>query len=111
MQLDDLNDTELWELARMGLSAAWRRPIRLLRSLPRERVIYLVESGAQPDPSEIILESRVKLEQWIARNWEMVNSQLPCTGPDRGKCTKYPCPEGRHLSCYSAAADHIRRGL
>jgi hypothetical protein len=111
MQLDELNDTELWELARMELSAAWRRPIRLRRSLPREAVIQLIESGAPPHLPDVLLESREKLEQWIVRNWEMVNSQLPCSGPDRGKCTRYACPEGRHLSCYSAAAIHMRRGL
>lgn len=111
MQLDELNDTELWELARLELSGTWRRTIRLHRSLPRERVIYLIESGSLPQQHEMLMESRMKLEEWIGRNWEMVNSQLPCSGPDRGKCTRYACPEGRHLSCYSAAADHIRRGL
>lgn len=111
MQLDDLNDTELWELARMGLSGTYRQPIRLRRSLPRERIIYLIESREMPQPNEVLLESRLKLQQWVYRNWESVNSQLPCTGPDRGQCTKYDCPEGRHLSCYSSAAVHIERGL
>lgn len=111
MQLDELNDTELWEVARLELSSAWRRPIRLLRSLPRERVMRLIEAGAQPHPSEELIESRLKLEQWVDRNREQVLSQLPCSGADRGKCTKYPCPDGRHLACYAAAADHIRRGL
>ncbi len=108
VQLDELNDTELWEIARMQLTSAWRRPIRLFRHLLRERVIYLIESNEQPRPEEILLESRLKLETWVAKNWEMVNSQLPCVGPGRGKCTTYPCPEGRHLTCYASAQPHFK---
>lgn len=108
VQLDELNDTELWEIARMQLSSAWRRPIRLYRHVSRERVIHLIESNELPRPEEILLESRLKLELWVTKNWEMVNSQLPCVGPLRGKCTMYPCPEGRHFTCYASALPHFK---
>src|SRR3954470_14115091 len=98
VELDDLNDTELWELARQQISASWRRPVRLSRSAPREYVLHLVESGEIPQPSHELIESRARLQEWIEKRWEMVNSQLPCTGPQRGKCKVYPCSEGRHLS-------------
>lgn len=91
----------------MQLSSSWNRQIRLRRSVSRERVIQLINASALPHPDELLLESRLKLELWIAKNWEMVNSQLPCSGALRGKCTAYPCPDGRHLSCYAAAQPHF----
>lgn len=113
MQLEELNDTELWELARTTLSSAWGRPIRLKQAVPRERVIALIESGERPALEEEYIDpqghdSRTRLEIWVGKNWAMVNSQLPCTGPLRGKCTKYACPDGRHLNCYAAAEPHMR---
>lgn len=107
VQLDELNDTELWEMARTQLSSAWRRPIRLYRWVSRERVIHLIEANEQPHPDEILLESRLKLEQWVAKNWDLVNSQLPCSGTLKGRCTLYPCTEGRHLTCYESARKHF----
>lgn len=107
VDLDELNDTELWELARQQMSAAWRRPVRLSRSAPREYVVRAIESGEPPHPPYELIESRVKLQQWIEKRWDMVNSQIPCVGPQRGKCAVYPCPEGRHLSCYAAAEPHF----
>ncbi len=106
--LEELNDSELWELARMQLTASWRRPIRLGRWVPRERTIYLIESNEQPRPDEILLDSRSQLESWIVKNWEMVNSQLPCSGQQKGHCTVYPCAEGRHLACYARALPHLK---
>lgn len=106
--LDELNDTELWEIARMQLTAAWSRPIRLSRAVSRERVIYLIESNEQPRPEEILLESRRKLEEWVTKNWDSVNSQIPCSGPLKGKCTRHSCPEGRHLTCYASALPHMK---
>jgi len=108
VSLDELNDTELWELVRMQLSAAWLRPVRLSRAVSRERVIYLIESNEQPLPEEILLESRQKLENWVAKNWDKVVSQIPCSGVLKGKCTKYACPEGRHLTCYASALPHMK---
>lgn len=105
--LQDLNDTELWELARLELTSSWRRPIRFKRSVPRETVIYFIETGGQPDPSLLYMESRAELQDWISKNWMMVNSQLPCTGPQKGQCTIYGCPEGRHLTCYTNAKPHF----
>lgn len=110
MQLEELNDTELWEIARLQLSANCRRPVRLSRSVSRERVIELILTAQEPDPREELIESRVRLEKWIAKNWVSVNSQLPCHGKDRGKCTIFACPEGRHLLCYSANADAVIGG-
>lgn len=106
--LDELNDTELWELARMQLTASWSRPIRLIRSLPRERVFWYIETGALPAQEDFLLETRDKLQTWITKRWDMVNSQLPCAGVNKGKCTIYPCAEGRHLSCYEKARPHFR---
>lgn len=105
--LDELNDTELWELARLQLTASWGKPMRLFRHLTRERVIHLVYTNEKPRDDEVILESRKKLQDWVAKNWERVNSQLPCSGKDRGKCTVYNCPEGRHLLCYSLSKKYM----
>lgn len=104
---DELNDTELWEMARVQLTGAWGRPIRLKRSLPRERVIELIENNLQPATEEMVLETRFRLEQWVAKNWEGVNSQLPCRGLNRGKCTVFPCPDGRHFACFLEAREHM----
>jgi hypothetical protein len=106
--LEELNDTELWDLARMQMSAAWRRAIRFSRSVPRERIIMYIETGVPPHPDDVLLESRFRLQQWVDKNWVMVNSQLPCAGALRGKCTIYPCAEGRHLSCYEKARPHFQ---
>jgi hypothetical protein len=112
MQLEELNDSELWEIARTTLSGAWCRPIRLKRSVARERVIYLIESGQKPESTEEYIDpkgmdSRSKLEVWVKKNWSGINSQLPCTGPLRGQCTQYPCPEGRHMRCYADAKPYL----
>jgi hypothetical protein len=107
MHLDELNDTELWEIARLQLSSAWCKPIRLSRNVPRERVMYLIEANQPPEPREVLIETRLRLQQWVKKNWDLVNSQLPCQGPDRGKCTEYACPEGRHLTCFKSAAPHF----
>jgi len=107
IDLQDLNDTELWELARLELSSAWSRPMRLKRSVPRETVIYFIETANPPDDSFLYMESRAELQDWILKNWMMVNSQLPCSGPQKGHCTVYACPEGRHLTCYMNAKPHF----
>lgn len=108
VELDELNDSELWELARLSLSAAWQRPIRFRRSMPRERVIQCIETGMCPSPEELYLESRQELERWIQKSWTMVNSQLPCSGPLKGRCTAYSCSEPRHLACYESARPHFK---
>jgi hypothetical protein len=108
VELDELNDTELWELLRLQSTAAWGRPIRLSRGAPREYVIRAIDSGEPPYPPYELLESRAMLQTWIRNNWTMVNSQIPCSGPLKGNCTMYPCPEGRHLSCFKAAEPHFK---
>ncbi len=107
MQLEDLNDSELWEMARLQILASWGITSRLKRGLSRDRVIAIIEGNLAPHASEMAMDTRLKLQEWIAKSWEMVNSQLPCTGKDRGKCSIYECPEGRHLRCYEAAQPHF----
>lgn len=101
-ELIHLNTTELQEIIRQ------RTGNRLRRSVPRERLIHLIETKEPPLPEELAGTNytRIALQNFISESWDWVNSQLPCTGQDRGKCTIYPCPEGRHLDCYTANIKH-----
>lgn len=96
--LEQLNISELLQI----LSNAGHGRHRLRRSVPRERLIHLIKTGDQPEDDEISQTSvtRHNLQVWIEKNWAGIGSQLPCVGPNRGKCTIYPCTEGRHLDCY-----------
>jgi hypothetical protein len=101
--LEQFNTTELIEIIRRHHGVVPRR------SLSKERLIELVETGAKPSQEELAqtMQSRVRLQTFIEKNWVMVGSQLPCSGPNKGKCTIYPCPEARHIDCYTSAAPHI----
>lgn len=105
--LETLNVTELAYIIRRQTGVVVKR------SLPKERLIELIEYGTQPTPDEIAgsTTTRKELQQFIEKNWTWVNSQLPCKGPDKGKCTIYPCPEGRHADCMMSAGDQVKRGL
>ena len=97
--LETMNLTELLTI--------YRRQTGLVvkRSVERERLIQLVEGRVVLDPSELAgtTETRKELETFVTKNWVWINSQIPCQGTNRGKCTLYPCPEARHLDCYLAA--------
>lgn len=94
--LGDLNRTELLSIIRRHTGLVVKRQV------PLERLVELVETGATPKDEELAGTNRTRrsLQDLILKNWDWVNSQLPCTGPHRGQCTIYPCPEGRHLDCY-----------
>lgn len=86
------NTTELLALARQqGLG-------RLKRDIPFRELIDIVKGIGTVRPSHIseTMATRRLLEDFIQRNWGQIRSQLPgCTG----KCTNYPCTEGKHALC------------
>jgi hypothetical protein len=102
--LEDLNLTELLAILRSQTRMV------LKRSVSRERLIQLIEEGGQPLPEELsgTNETRRILQTFLEKNWSVVVSQIPCKGENAGKCTIYPCPEGRHLDCYTSNKEHIR---
>lgn len=102
--LQQLNATELASIVRRQTGVVVKR------SVPRLRLIELIEYGLAPLPEEAAKtnETRKVLQLFIEKNWSWVNSQIPCKGENMGRCTVYPCPEGRHLDCYLAAKDQIR---
>lgn len=88
------NETELLALARtQGIG-------RLRRGMPKEVLISIVsgEIDALPEHFADTIHTRKMLEDFIQKHWGQVRSQLP--GCD-GRCTTYPCSEGRHALCYS----------
>lgn len=100
-----MNQTELIRI----LSSEKYGFLRVRSGIPKERLIHLVKTGEQPQPEEIAQTSdtRRRLQLWIERNWAQIGSQLPCSGPNKGKCTIYPCSEGKHLDCYLSAQKHM----
>lgn len=102
-QLHSLNFTEL--------AYIFRRQTGLVikRSVPITRLIQLLEEGGLPLADEIspTTDSRKRLQLYIEKNWNAINSQLPCKGNDRGHCTIYSCPEGRHIDCLLSATPHM----
>lgn len=105
--LEALNTTELIQI----LAKPSNGGHRLRDTTPKERLIQLIQTGETPHQTEIsqTSETRKQLEYWI-RNvaWDGINSQLPCSGENRGRChSVYPCSEGRHLACYLAARKHL----
>lgn len=102
---DYMNRTELLQI----LSTEKYGYLRVRASVPLERLAHLVRTMEQPTSEEIALtaDSRRKLHMWIDKNRLQIESQLPCSGPNRGKCTIYPCSEGKHLDCFLAAQKHM----
>lgn len=99
-----LNETELAYIIRRQMGLVVKR------SVGKERLIQLLEDGGMPTEEELssTTDSRKRLQLYIEKNWEGIQSQLPCKGENRGRCTVYPCPEGRHVDCLNAAAPHMR---
>ena len=95
------NQTELVQIARrQGLP-----PLR--RDLPKEELASIVAGYKNPDTSHLAgtVHTRQKLEEFLKAHWGVVRSQLPgCNG----KCTSYPCSEGRHAMCFSPNMDQIQ---
>jgi hypothetical protein len=116
--LDLLNETELAQLIRRQTG------VIVARSVGRDRMVEMLEFGHKPDPggerlvgdekvdfySEISKtdDSRKRLQLYVEKNWNGIQSQLPCKGENRGHCTIYPCPEGRHVDCLIAAGPHLK---
>lgn len=102
---DYMNETELLQM----LSTEKYGFLRLRRNIPWPRLVHLVRTGERPANEELALTSdtRRRLQLWIERNWTQIGSQLPCSGPNKGKCTIYPCSEGKHLDCYLSAQKHM----
>lgn len=103
--LEAMNRTELLQI----LAGGGHGRLRLRSSIGRERLIHLIRTGEEPKPEELAktTETRARLEVWIEKNRALVGSQLPCEGPNSGKCTIYPCTEARHLNCYIDAKDNF----
>jgi hypothetical protein len=103
--LDEMNLTELLQI----LSSRGYGSFRLKRSTPRDRLIHLIQSGEIPSPDELAgsTETRKALAAWISKYRVSIETQLPCKGVNRGICTIFPCPEGKHLDCYLGARDKI----
>jgi hypothetical protein len=101
--LQHCNETELLSLARrQGLGI-------LRRGIPTETLIKLVTGEEPVIPSLHLSETtstRVVLEQFIQTNITRTRSQLP--GCD-GKCTTFPCSEGRHALCFVSNEDLLHR--
>jgi len=104
IKLESLNKTELGNMIRE------RRGVVIKRSVDTPRLIEILRNKEMPKPEEIspTTESRKRLQMFLEQNWATLNSQLPCKGENRGKCTIYPCPEGRHLDCYLSAEPHMK---
>lgn len=97
-ELDDslllnCNETELLALAKaQGLG-------HLRRGIPKDVLFKIVRGEEDPAPEHFAdtRHTRKMLEEFIARHWEKCRSQLPgCNG----KCTTFPCSEGRHALCF-----------
>lgn len=102
--LNLLNNTELAQLVRSQTGLV------IARSVSRERLIEMLASGQPPRPEEVSAtnESRKRLQLYVEKSWNGIQSQLPCKGENRGRCTIYPCPEGRHVDCLLAAGPHLK---
>ena len=102
--LRGLNETELLTIIRHQTKLVLRR------SVPKERLVQIIEHGLQPAPEELAgtTGTRARLQIFVEKNWEWVNSQLPCKGENRGRCTIYPCPEARHLDCFMSSSNHAK---
>ncbi len=93
--LETCNETELLAIAHsQGLG-------RLRRGMARLTLIQLVRGDINPGTEHLAdtRHSRKMLEDFITKHWEQARSQLPgCNG----KCTTFPCSEGRHAVCFGA---------
>lgn len=100
--LHDCNESEL-------LTLAYKQGIGRLRlGLDKQTLIKLVHGEIEPGPEHLSETegTRKLLEKFIERHWEKVRSQLPgCNG----KCTSFPCSDGRHAMCFEPNKDQVMR--
>lgn len=100
-QLSKCNETELlWIARRQGLGL-------LKRGIPLQELLAIVTGEILPRPDYYsgTTHTRKKLQDHISKNIEVVRSQLP--GCD-GRCTTYPCSEGRHALCFTPNESLVR---
>lgn len=99
--LNECNETELLSLARVQNLG------RLRRGLPKDVLVGLVSGDLPMEPRYLAgtSETRAKLQAFIWNNIERTRSQLP--GCD-GRCSTYPCSEGRHAACFGKNEDTVR---
>lgn len=105
VDLNILNESELLHLIRRQTGLVVKR------SVGRDRLMQIVEEGGsiiRQDELSPTNETRKQLQLYIEKNWVGIQSQLPCKGENRGRCTIYGCPEGRHVDCYLSAKPHMR---
>lgn len=91
--LTECNESELHWLARIqGLPF-------LRRDIPRDELIAIVSGEVKVEQRHLSGTNftRERLEKFIQINIDRVRGQLP--GCD-GKCTKFPCTEGKHMTCF-----------
>lgn len=102
--LHTLNVTELAYIIRRQTGLVVKR------SVGKERLIQLLEDGGMPTQDEVspTTDSRKRLQIFIEKNWAGIQSQLPCKGENRGRCTIYPCSEGRHVDCLLSAEPQMK---
>lgn len=101
MDLNELNKTELIEILRLQTGR------RVSRTLATNDIINMLDTGSISTFSKTE-KTRYRLEQFIEKNWDYYQTNLPCRGePNEGKCTVYRCPEGRHVDCYLNVKDEI----
>lgn len=80
---------------------------RLRRGLSLDTLVAIVSGLELPLEGMLSgsLLTRQRLEATIKAHFEVMRSQLPgCNG----RCTKFPCSDGRHSVCYSPNEDSIR---
>lgn len=111
-----MNATELLYLVRCQTGLVVKRSVDRARLIEmvvgthQQQQDPTVRQQAYPRAEELAAsnDSRQKLQVFIEKNWEGVQSQLPCKGENRGRCTIYPCPEARHFDCLISAAPHMK---
>jgi len=105
MQLDLtlLNVTELTQLIRQRTGWVVRSTV------PKERLASFLYGYEQPTAEDLADSNKTRhsLAVFIDKNRVAFDSQLPCKGENRGRCTIYLCPEGRHADCFISASPHI----
>jgi hypothetical protein len=107
---EDMDNLELLNITELTYLIRRQTGLVVKRSVSKERLIQLLEYGGLPTAEEIspTTESRKRLQLYIEKNWTGIQSQLPCKGENRGRCTIYPCPEGRHIDCLLSATPHMK---
>ncbi len=102
-QYSSLNITEITQLIRQKTSNI------LKHSIPKDRLLKILldtEHSVVEDYADTC-NTRNRLQTFLDKNCVSLASQIPCNGQNKGKCTIYPCAEGRHSDCYLAAASFI----